>query len=176
MSANDILAWHDFFVMAGGGAAALTGLLFVALSVNLRHIIGTRGVTSRAATLLIGLVTILFTSALALIPDQSPLAFGVEIFIVGFIGITFDQIFRRRFHIPVEFMSRRRHAFLRLVLLVGSTIPAWISGASLIMGWPHALDWLAASFAFLLFGGISGSWVLLIELPLWVARQEGRQE
>jgi len=27
--------WHDFLVMVGGGAAALTGLVFVALSLNL---------------------------------------------------------------------------------------------------------------------------------------------
>jgi len=30
--------WHDFFVMVGGGAAALTGLVFVALSLNLESI------------------------------------------------------------------------------------------------------------------------------------------
>jgi hypothetical protein len=27
--------WHDFFVMVGGAAAALAGLVFVALSLNL---------------------------------------------------------------------------------------------------------------------------------------------
>jgi hypothetical protein len=27
--------WRDFFVMVGGGAAALTGLVFVAMSLNL---------------------------------------------------------------------------------------------------------------------------------------------
>src|SRR6266581_765007 len=26
--------WHDFFIMVGGGAAALTGLVFVAMSLN----------------------------------------------------------------------------------------------------------------------------------------------
>ena len=30
--------WHDFFVMVGGGSAALTGLVFVALSLNLESI------------------------------------------------------------------------------------------------------------------------------------------
>jgi hypothetical protein len=26
--------WHDFFIMVGGGAAALTGLVFVAMSLK----------------------------------------------------------------------------------------------------------------------------------------------
>jgi len=30
--------WHDFFMMVGGGTAALTGLVFVAMSLNLRVI------------------------------------------------------------------------------------------------------------------------------------------
>jgi hypothetical protein len=30
--------WHDFFVMVGGAAAALSGLVFVALSINLTTI------------------------------------------------------------------------------------------------------------------------------------------
>lgn len=30
---------HDFFIMVGGGAAALTGLVFVALSLNLEIIV-----------------------------------------------------------------------------------------------------------------------------------------
>jgi hypothetical protein len=38
MFAGDIYRpeeWHDFFVMLGGAAAVLTGLVFVALSLNL---------------------------------------------------------------------------------------------------------------------------------------------
>lgn len=31
--------WHDFFVMVGGAAAALTGLVFVALSLNLEIVV-----------------------------------------------------------------------------------------------------------------------------------------
>jgi modulator of FtsH protease len=172
VTANDIVAWHDFFVMAGGGAAALIGLLFVALSINLHHVMGTPGVTSRAATFLIGLVTILFSSAVALIPDQSPRTFGIELLIIGFIGIALDGMFRRRFMQPTEFLSRGHNQVVRYVLLTGATIPAWIASISLLEGWPRALDWLALSYAFLLYGGISGSWILLVELPLWVARNK----
>lgn len=39
MTAYQPAAWHDLFVTAGGSAAALTGLIFVAVSINLREII-----------------------------------------------------------------------------------------------------------------------------------------
>ena len=34
MSAYDAAAWQGFYVMIGGAAAALTGLLFVAMSLH----------------------------------------------------------------------------------------------------------------------------------------------
>jgi hypothetical protein len=42
MRAADIFRpdqWHDFLVMVGGAAAALTGLVFVALSLNLEIVV-----------------------------------------------------------------------------------------------------------------------------------------
>ena len=35
--------WHDFFIGVAGAAAALTGLLFVSLSINLEQILRGRG-------------------------------------------------------------------------------------------------------------------------------------
>src|SRR5216683_3920590 len=34
----DINSWHDYFVMVGGGSAALTGLIFVAMTLHLNEI------------------------------------------------------------------------------------------------------------------------------------------
>ena len=39
MSAFDPVAWRDFFVGSMGASAALTGLLFVAISINLEQIL-----------------------------------------------------------------------------------------------------------------------------------------
>ena len=57
--AYDPEMWHEFFVAAAGAAAALSGLIFVAVSINLGEIlaqekkIGSSYLTGRAAPLLV---------------------------------------------------------------------------------------------------------------------------
>ena len=52
-------SWQNFYVMVGGAAAALTGLILVAVSLHLRAILGHPLYRDRAFTSLQGLVTIL---------------------------------------------------------------------------------------------------------------------
>ena len=49
MSAYDVAAWSDFANTVAGGAAALAGLLFVGLSLNLAEVLKYPGVPARAA-------------------------------------------------------------------------------------------------------------------------------
>ena len=74
--------WHDFFVMVGGSAAALTGLVFVAMTLNLAAI--TRDATHhyRAVGTISGFVAIFMVCALALVGDQTNTAIGIEWLVV----------------------------------------------------------------------------------------------
>jgi hypothetical protein len=66
-----IAGWQPFFIMAGGAAAALAGLLFIALSIHVREIAAHPAFRYRAlATLSIPLV-VLVVSGLALLPRQT---------------------------------------------------------------------------------------------------------
>jgi hypothetical protein len=54
----DPAVWRDYFVMVGGGAAALTGLVFVAMTLHLEDIVNNPVHRHRARTILAGLTAV----------------------------------------------------------------------------------------------------------------------
>ena len=64
-------SWHDFFLAAAGAAAALTGLLFVALSLHMRYIASERTYRNMARGSLIGLVMVLIQGLIALVREPA---------------------------------------------------------------------------------------------------------
>jgi hypothetical protein len=71
-------SWHDFFLATAGASAALTGLLFVALSLHIRYIAANRRYRNMARGSLIGLVMVLILSLIALVREPTWLT-GVEL-------------------------------------------------------------------------------------------------
>ena len=82
MDAYQPEAWHDFFVAGAGAAAALTGLLFVALSLHIRYIALNPNHRNQARGSLIGLVQVLLISLTALVRQPSAWT-GVELALNG---------------------------------------------------------------------------------------------
>jgi hypothetical protein len=74
--------WRDYFVMVGGGAAALTGLVFVAMSLHLSDIAANPAHRHRARTILTALTDVFVRCGLVLMGGQSARAVGVELFVV----------------------------------------------------------------------------------------------
>ena len=70
--------WHDFFIMVGGAAAALAGLVFVALSLNLNVVMRDATHRYRAIGTLTNFVGIFTICALALMGGQNHVAVGIE--------------------------------------------------------------------------------------------------
>jgi hypothetical protein len=75
--------WHDFFVMVGGAAAALTGLVFVALSLNLEIVVRDATHLHRAIGTLTNFAGIFVLCALALMGGQNHVAIGTEWLLVS---------------------------------------------------------------------------------------------
>jgi hypothetical protein len=74
--------WHDYFMTVGGGAAALTGLVFVAMTLHLQEITSNVVHRHRARTILTGLTAIFIRCSLVLMGGQSAQAVAVELIVV----------------------------------------------------------------------------------------------
>jgi modulator of FtsH protease len=71
--------WHDYSITVGGGSAALTGLVFVALTLHLEEISGDPVHRHRARTILTGLTAVFIRCALVLMGGQNGQAVAVEL-------------------------------------------------------------------------------------------------
>src|SRR6516225_10046847 len=75
--------WTDFFVTAGGAAAALTGLLFVAVALRPREIRGSALMIGRARSAFYAFVTVLLIALLALAGTASRLIGVAQLAVVA---------------------------------------------------------------------------------------------
>lgn len=82
-------AWHDFFLASAGAAAALTGLLFVALSLHMRYIASERRYRNMARGSLIGLVMVLIQGLIALVREPAWWT-GAELALVGLLYVVLE--------------------------------------------------------------------------------------
>lgn len=152
--------WSNFFIMVGGGAAALAGLIFVAMSINHKVII--RNVThkNRAINMLTGFTAVFMACCFALIGNQRLGALGFEWLVLWLIA---TAIFIRGYVIAIR--SRASSIGLNAPRLAGGTVCylAELVGAScLILGNGVGLE-IAAIAIIVLFGFlISGAWLLMI--------------
>src|SRR5258705_3336630 len=93
-----IAQWHDFFVMVGGSAAALTGLVFVAMSINLETIAKEITHRNRAIGTVVGFTAVFMICSFALMGGQNSQIVGYEWFVVSSLAaaIFFGGIIRAK--------------------------------------------------------------------------------
>jgi modulator of FtsH protease len=87
--AIDLAGWHDFFLATAGASAALLGLLFVGVSINLGAIAATeRGdLRARAAQAFTNLLSVLGISLFLLVPDFDPASVGLWLGVIAAFGL-----------------------------------------------------------------------------------------
>ncbi len=162
MYAYDPSRWTDLFVASAGATAALAGLLFVAVSINLERILGEAGLPERALETVLMLVGVLVVSIASLIPGQSAGVLGLEI-LVGAIALTFTVI---RLPLVREDGAPQLRAWLlsRWGIRILGLVPLIIGGASLMTSDGGGLYWVAAGIVFAIVGAVANAWVLLVEI------------
>lgn len=162
MSEFNIDTWHDFFTAQAGAGAALTGLVFVAISINLQRVLAVDAVQGRAVEALILLVSLLIVGLLALIPEQGEEALGIETVLYG---LTLAAVMIRvGFGANKAGGATRSQYLLRLVLGQLAALPLIVGGISMLLDEGGGLYWLAGAAIAAIIAGMIGAWVLLIEI------------
>jgi len=155
--------WENFFIAEVGASAALLGLIFVGVSINLTRILSNPGLPNRALLALIILLTILVMSSLLLIPAQTSTLIGTEILVVGLI----TWIIATSIDVNI-FRSRQRQYRLPYVVNIALTqfalLPYIIAGIIVLTRGIDGLYWVAPAIIFSFIKAIADSWVLLVEI------------
>jgi modulator of FtsH protease len=163
--AYDAAPWQNFFVMTGGAAAALTGLLFVAMSLHARSIMENRFFSGRAIGTLMSLASQLLISGAVLIPGLSVTALGflVEVTALFFAAWLIFQILNS----PPERPRVATTWTHRVMESGGGTI--WLAlfnlaGLSLLFRIGGGLYLLAVVMFFMFAWNIYIAWILITEV------------
>jgi modulator of FtsH protease len=156
-------AWVNFFAAEVGAAATLTGLLVVAISINLARIITVPHLPGRAAEGLVTLVAALALSSLALMPDQKMLEFGTEACVIGLIALGLPlRLQLTSLHSTPHLSTGQK--LLRALINITPGLFFVIGGALVVAGVVAGLTWLAAGVLVSLVAGVWNAWVLLVEI------------
>lgn len=168
MQAYALESWESFFLAIAGAAAALTGLVFVALSINLARILDLPGLPGRAAETIAMLTEVLIVGVVGLVPQEAD-AFALQLLTVALLGWLvplWNQMREaRRLRLPkADNRGGRRWLILRMSLAQLATIPPIVAAVSVLAGVGGGLYWLVPGVVLLLVNAILNAWVLLVEI------------
>jgi hypothetical protein len=156
--------WGELFLAEAGASAALGGLLFVAVSINLNRIIALRSLPGAALGAIVLLVAVLMVSTFALVPGQPRWVLGTEVLVVGIADWSIlTAIWIRALRAPIP-NQPRFVPVISTVVTQAATLPIVVAGVSLLLGAGGGLYWLVPGMAFSLVVAVVNAWVLLVEV------------
>jgi modulator of FtsH protease len=162
LAAFDISHWKDLFVASAGASAALAGLVFVAVSINVERILKFEGLPERALQTVLLLLSVVLVSIIGLIPGQSHIALGAELLGEALVfGAAIAMLFRRS--LPPRSSPRFWRLSRQLVMAAG-TVPLIVGGASILAQTGGGLYWTVSGMIFAIAGGVANAWVLMVEI------------
>jgi len=162
MTAYQPEQWHDLFVAMAGAAAALTGLIFVAVSINLEQVLKYPALPPRAVETLSILIGLLVLSVFVLIPGQSLTALGAEILVLGVVMGT--ALLVKRIRLPRASGQPLTWTVTPAGVILAAALPMAAAGISVLVRGGGGLYWLVAALILGFAGAVFNAWILLVEI------------
>ncbi|WP_109126565.1 hypothetical protein [Dyella sp. C11] len=168
MHSYDLTGWATLLAAEVGAAAALTGLLFVAISINLTRILANPILPSRAIDALCKLSNVLLIATVGLVPGIPERVFGWVALAIGFLAwlvpthLQYRQL--RQGSADWNWREHKDWIITRAVMTQLATLPFLAMAVSLELGVGGGLYWLVPGVLFSFLGGMYGAWILLVEI------------
>jgi hypothetical protein len=155
--------WSDFTVVTGGAAAALMGLLFVAVTLRIDAISQARDLRSRAAQTLTLFAVALAAALLLAVPGQPQWVFGSELIALAVFGgiamLALNERAQRVSHQdPIARVLDQVGPNLTTIVLLAA------AGVCNVLTVAWAMYPLVPAILAALIGGVVSAWVFLTEM------------
>jgi len=155
--------WANFLIAEVGASAALTGLIFVGVSINLAKILSVPILPDRALEALLLLLSALVVSSVLLIPGQSRMVIGSEVTALGSgIWLAISAINLR---IARNILAEYRRETILMILVSQVAVIAYIVAGVLILSVGFFGMYLLVPAVLLsIVKANLDAWVLLVEI------------
>ena len=162
MTAYDPSEWTDFFVASAGASAALAGLVFVAVSINIDRILKMQGVPERALETVLTLLGVVLVSLVMLMPGVGIETLGVLLLLLSLtlIAVAFQINGSTRARARADGEPHVSRHLLRAM----ATVPVLVGALSLLTETGGGLYWIGAAVLLGTLAAVINAWVLLVEI------------
>jgi modulator of FtsH protease len=157
--------WSNFYIASAGAAAALAGLVIVAISVNINHILEYAHLPVRAAAAISSLILILISSLTGLFYDMTTHNFGLIVILATLLAYIFGL------KVLVNILSKNskrgisiKERLLQIAITQLGLLMFLVSGILLTIKVSTGFTLLAYSILIVFISSVFNAWVLLVEI------------